>query len=755
MVYPGNPELSSQAQERVMTAFRQVIAKLQEGQREEALIGLEFVLRLDPSFTPAVNLRQQLSSGSAEIDLGEIISQLKAPSSETIDEMLVEAVESFNQRNFLEAKEKVEKVLIELPGHREARQLLGQITDALKVENQVGQFLAQAREALDHGDPQEAANFVMMAQALDPHHSGIAPTLQEIYERGGLQQEADASPAVGTDALAFETSDAGAEAFQVRFDEVAPASDAAEPLVELAPAESEFVPASEEGTPPWEGADSEVAAVDDLPPRRAAAEATTGADEAAGEPFAAQPKPAAVAREDDISDLFEADDAAAPSRTLAPPAEPQRGDELVRDGQTAFEAGDFLAAIDAWSRVYLSDPANQAVGPRIAEAKSALEELDRRIDHLLFEAQDASLSGEPDRASALVDEILALQPNHQAALELSARLSAPEEAAGEKEQAAARAMPDLEEDLFEERHAAKAAKTADAELALEWEQPPVRRLLGLPVRTAAMIGGGVVLVGALAIGLFIFSGSNNSGGVGDVTELRARAEELFQQGSPEEALRLVMEFRATNPTDEQIVARLRTRYERAVATPTPTPIPAQLIAARGLRDRGLWFHAYAEAAAGLRANPEDPALREIKKQIEDDEPMASILQSAIANSNFQSAVGIAYDLLEKYPGQADLAEVLERSLFNAALAELRAYNLTGAEGYLRELDQRRPGDDTVVRILEFISNYKARPVDMQLQVFIGSLDPRQRRPIPGPEEVAPTVTPAAPTPAATAPAAPA
>ena len=51
MAYPGNPELSFQAQERVTTAFRQAVAKLQDGQREEAMIGLEFVLRLDPALT--------------------------------------------------------------------------------------------------------------------------------------------------------------------------------------------------------------------------------------------------------------------------------------------------------------------------------------------------------------------------------------------------------------------------------------------------------------------------------------------------------------------------------------------------------------------------------------------------------------------------------------------------------------------------------------------------------------------------------
>ena len=43
MAYPGNTELSPQAQDRVTTAFKQVVGKLQQGNREEAIIGLEFV----------------------------------------------------------------------------------------------------------------------------------------------------------------------------------------------------------------------------------------------------------------------------------------------------------------------------------------------------------------------------------------------------------------------------------------------------------------------------------------------------------------------------------------------------------------------------------------------------------------------------------------------------------------------------------------------------------------------------------------
>jgi tetratricopeptide (TPR) repeat protein len=739
MVYPGNPELSVEAQQRVMTAFRQAVAKLQEGQHEESLIGLEFVLRLDPTFTPAVNLRQQLASEAQEIDLSGIIGQLQAPTPETIDGLLVEAVESFNQRSFLEAKGKVETVLLELPGHHDARQLLTQIEDALKVENQVGQFLAQAREALDRGDAQEAANFVMMAQALDPHHSGIAPTLQEIHATGGVPEQVTASPAPPNpaDTVEFETSDAGPVEFSVQPEVSAPDAGADAAEVEHTDEGS----TSSDAALPWENS----AAVDFSAVQDTAASVTEAqADE--------QPPPTPAPREiegdlaepppvqdvaglfeeasdqapppvaEDISDLFETD-AAAPAVPDAIPGE-QQVLLLMQAGEAAFESGDYLAAIDSWSRVYLSDPTNVTVSPRVEEARQQLEEIERRVEHLMFEAQEANLSGNTERALELVGEVLALDPRHGQAADLRRSLTGTPVADADDVAADVGAMPDLDEDLFNEAAPAAAGELDD--LALEWGEKKVRKVLGLPVRTLAIMAGGAVAGGIvlwLVVGLL--SGMKDASKE-DVYELRVRAEELFRQGDAEQALRLAQEYQLTDPADQEVIDRLVAKYERALAPPTPTPIPANLVAARTLMERGFFVHAYLETMDGLARFPEDAVLLELKSDIEHSEPAVSVLHTSLASAKYQTAGGIARDLLERYPQQPDIAEVLTRSLFNAALAELRVYNLTGATGHLRELDELVPNDEVVQRMLEFVEKYKARPVDMQLQVFIGSIEPRRR-----------------------------
>jgi len=658
MAYAGNPELSIEAQERVMTAFRRVVANLQQGQREEAMIGLEFILRIDPAFTPAVGLQHQLTSGAAEVDLTDIIAQLEAPTTDAINEQLVEAVEAFNQRNFVDSKSMVERVLIELPGHQEARALLAQLDQALKVEHQVGQFLAQAREALAQGDAQEASNFVMMAQALDPHHSGIAATLQEIYAKGGLPQHDESAGGAQRDPGPFDTPDTP-DGVEIQ------AEGAGEPAWG-ADGGQEFSFDAEPSAGPLDGAQFP-------PPDMGAAQ--IGGD-ALTEPvdasFAQTPPAEHESPADDVSDLFDADS----GQTAAPlTGELSEAQGLVARGTAAYESGHFLAAIDAWSRVYLA-----------AEA-----------------------------------------------LELQQRLTggSPPAAAPAKAEPTADAMPDLEDDLFSEPF-----DEIDTEVEPEVEDDlddfpddsaPKRRstLLGLSGRALAVAAVAVIVVMVVVwFGLRSLVGGGRSSSSGDVYAMKAEAQALFKQGDVVGAIAMVEQFEPGDEIDEQLVNMLLTKYQAALATPTPTPVPAAAIEARELLTAGLWYRAYLTATSGLEDHPSDGGLQEIIEQIEGMEPSVTTLSTQIANGNHRGAMSTARSLLANYPDQPDLVLVLGQNLFNASLAELRTYNLTGASTYLNELQSLDPSDEEVARVLEFVQKYKARPVDMQLRVFIQSLGER-------------------------------
>ncbi len=717
MAYPGNLELSSQAQERVVTAFRQVVTKLQDGQREEALIGLEFVLRLDPEFRPAVNLHKQLTSGAAEIDLTEIITQLQAPTTDAINMTLIEAVEDFNQRAFASAQAKVEQVLLELPGHPEARQLLAQVREALKVENQVAQFLTQAQEALDGGDPQEAANFVMMAQALDPHHPGIEHALGEIYAAGGATQEASGGVGDG-DGGGFRPP-AGDDGFAVRFDAIE----------------------DEAAAPPPPAGD----------PRGAAAEPAGGGlwDEPV-QPRAAGREPAPTdddlfATSGDIADLFEDEPeqpAPAASEDEAPADDgddddgPRRVAELLEQGENAFAGEDFLGAVHIWSQVYLVDPEHRRAAERIAEASRRADEVERRVEHMLFDARDALVGGDREHAGRLLDDIRRIAPHHLGAEELRRRLAeqpVPDQAGPPPLDAGlAPEMPDLEDDLFRE-DLPEADRFED--LSLDLETPhgpsdaapprPALRRRTLPWRPIAAAAAGLVII---LVGVWLGSMLLGSPPEEDATEvlnrLLAEAETLYRQRRVEEAVHLLQQFDPASDLDRIRLERRLATYQAAIAPPTPTPVPASVGTASELLAQGRWFAAYQQVAAGLERHPTDPGLNDLRSRILEVEPDAAPLQAALAANDHRTAVSILAELHEKHPDQPELADALERSLYNAALDELRVYNLTGAEGLLRRLDARSPGDREVARILEFVEQYKTRPVDMRLQIFINNLEPR-------------------------------
>ena len=63
MSYPGDPALASDVQQRILTTFQQTLELAGQGNRQEALLGCDFILRLDPQFGPARTLQQMINAG--------------------------------------------------------------------------------------------------------------------------------------------------------------------------------------------------------------------------------------------------------------------------------------------------------------------------------------------------------------------------------------------------------------------------------------------------------------------------------------------------------------------------------------------------------------------------------------------------------------------------------------------------------------------------------------------------------------------
>lgn len=67
MGYPGNNSLVAEVKERILTTFEQTLDLAARGELGEASTGCDFILRLDPTFRPAAQLKQRLEQGEGAL----------------------------------------------------------------------------------------------------------------------------------------------------------------------------------------------------------------------------------------------------------------------------------------------------------------------------------------------------------------------------------------------------------------------------------------------------------------------------------------------------------------------------------------------------------------------------------------------------------------------------------------------------------------------------------------------------------------
>src|SRR5947209_20065002 len=72
MNYSGNPSLSSDVRQRILSTFEQTLELARDGNRQEALLGCDFVLRMDPQFEPAHVLQERLRSSTGPVAVQDL-----------------------------------------------------------------------------------------------------------------------------------------------------------------------------------------------------------------------------------------------------------------------------------------------------------------------------------------------------------------------------------------------------------------------------------------------------------------------------------------------------------------------------------------------------------------------------------------------------------------------------------------------------------------------------------------------------------
>jgi tetratricopeptide (TPR) repeat protein len=194
MSYSGNPALSPDVKQRILSTFDQTLELAREGNRQEALLGCDFVLRMDPQYQPAHLLQDRLraTTGPVRVDdlnggspampvLDDPFADLAGLSLELPDmlpdhgagALRSELQSLLDQRRFPELMAAAQREHAAVMADPELQRLVGTAQERMEAEPYVLKFLASARQALQTGDGAETARLLDKARSLDAAHPGI------------------------------------------------------------------------------------------------------------------------------------------------------------------------------------------------------------------------------------------------------------------------------------------------------------------------------------------------------------------------------------------------------------------------------------------------------------------------------------------------------------------------------------------------------------------------------------------------------
>ncbi|HJX29672.1 MAG TPA: hypothetical protein VJ885_17350, partial [Thermoanaerobaculia bacterium] len=543
--YAGNPSLSREVQQRVLDTFDQTLNLAAEGSRQEALLGCDFVLRMDPQFEPARRLQERLrSSAGAIVDLDDLRPSAPAiaapadlfasldglglelpdlPPDSFAPDLRAEVTALIEQRRFQELMAMAPQHGPAIAADPELQRLLQQAQERMEAEPYVTKFLNQARAALQTGQTDEVARLVEKARSLDPSHPGLA----EIEAAARAHRPQDDFGATPADAAGFDLS----------FDSPT-----------LDPLGSFEMPL--ESTLPGLSLDSD----EDL---------LGGGGGADNDP---------------------------------------RVRQLLDEGQRAFDAGDPQGAIDAWSRIFLIDIDHPEAGRRIDQARKLKAEAERQVEEIFHDGVARLEAGDLDAAKQAFQRVLEIQPGYATAREYLQQIEAghtptvratpppsPLSPMGTGEALppldALGGLDDLKEEILVPPDPGEMAAAGDRRGAPSKTKGGAAR--GGSPRQLFLAVGSIVLLLALGGGWYVFQNRDQffpnsqvdpevSGAPAADPDPIARAQALHQSGKTASAISQLRRLPPSDPHHQQAQA-LIAQWEATLAPPPgaqPSVVPA-------------------------------------------------------------------------------------------------------------------------------------------------------------------------------------
>jgi len=674
MSYAGNPSLSRDVQQRVHDTFEQTLNLAAEGSRQEALLGCDFVLRMDPQFEPARRLQDRLRASSGAIvdldDLRPSAPAITAPPDlfASLDGLGLELPdlppESFapdlhaeirglvEQRQFQELMSLAQRHGPAIAADPELQGLLQMAQERMEAEPYVQKFAGQARTALQAGQTGEASRLLDKARSLDPTHPALAALEASLHS-----QEGTTVPVPLMDLGAIPAEMAG---FDLSFDSTPQDSD-------------------------------------------------------------------------------------------------PRIQQLLDEGQRAFDQGDPQGAIDAWSRIFLIDIDHPEAARRIDQARKLKAESERQVEEIFHDGVARLEAGDTDAARQIFQQVLEIQPGYSAAREYLQQIES-----GTPPVISRSAAPPGAPSV-----AASAASAADSlmpteafgpldDLKEEILVPPDPSELAAAERKSAPKGGKVragrarqrfVLVGSLVLLLVLaggwyvyqnrdqfFPNSQTEGGAGAPSaDPIARAQALHDAGKMANAISQLRRLPPSDPQYQQaqaLIAQWEATLEPKPGAPTavvPATTPAPVIPApqaallnaahqalaEGSRLRAVEY--FEQAAQIAKLGPEETSLLEGARQ--QLQPLSRQID-LFHQHEWDFILNDLWRMHEANPADRDVTRLIVDSYYDLGIRDLQRSDPDKAVEKFREAARLAPNDQLLQRHYQFAQTYQERPKDLLYRIYV-------------------------------------
>jgi len=688
--YPGNPALPNEAREKILSTFRHSLNLFKAGKAEDCAVGCDFILKMDPRFSPARQLLEKARNPQAPVDVAALeahVADTPTPQERigatAPDRILIEAIEAYADRDFDRAIERANRVLSALPGNADAREILEKATRKRDLQPHIENFRQRTLFALESGQNEEARLNLERLKSLDPEHPEIEKLSARIARTASPEIDVSLPPAP------TEPFPGTASVPEVAF---------------------QFEPAPEPGpaTPGGELAGLENLNLDALSSPSPAIPRTDRPTDP--EPFGEVPvaEPADSAPQPPGPPAFSHDiwttEPATPGETLAPRADGSNDEiaRLLRKGDDLAARGNPQAAIEAWSEIFLVDLQNAEAASRIESARSRLADSTRRISEATRAGRALFEAGQYQEARERFLEALAIDENEPTARSFLQRVE--EELARPRNYDLSDRAPatDIlaEEENPEERPKA-APKTPSEESVPERRAP--RRALMLP----AAIGALVVVIGA---GVFFV--------------LRSRSEE--PAAAPDRSIRAPV-------TGESGAAPSLAAAAPATAAPATASVPVSVptqdaLARRAEAEAALSQHRYIAALAAFNlaasAYPDDAEFRQEISRASEKVQEISPAVKLYNDGDYDTALPILWRLYQADHDNADVRSYLTRAYYNQGVVLLQSGQFAKAVQAFGEAVGLDPQDALAARQRDFARRYVKKPADPLERIYTKYLRPR-------------------------------